>query len=651
MRLPFDALAPHGLWLLAALVPLVLLYILKVKRERLRVPSTWLWASVRRDLVARSPFQKLVATLPLLLQAAALILLALALARLASRKTTVLGDHVAIVVDTSASMAAQDPSGRTRIELAREAAAGVLSSLLPGSRAMLIEAGREASVVAPLDDDRKRLRAAIDKLLPSDVEGELGTGITLASERLSQLGGMRRIVVVTDGALANPDLPTTSLPLDFIRVGEPVDNVGIVRVDVRTGVDPVSRAEQVQVFAMLASHAARPRELYVTARLENTDHVLASRRLLLSPSERAPLELAFRPAPGDIGKGLIVEISPRDALPNDDIAYARVPSGRRMPVVLAGARPSPWIERALGSDPHLDLFRASLADLTSDTIPPDALVVVDGACPPPETDALALLVLAPPEGPCLGAVVGPRIEQPLLTSWASGDPRLRFLTLEDVHISKASRLAVSGASQELVRTHLGPIVVDASSPGRDVTIVGFDVGESDWPLKASFVLFVRNIAEQARSRRALGISGPLRAGEPMRISLPQSASSLRVEGPGGFSGDFPVREGLAVIAGARRAGLYHVSFEGKRPGSSVVAANLTSSRESDLRERELSQAGQQVTTTTSPGLPSEHAEWTWLLATLALGFLLADVAWLSRKPRLSHSAKPPQPKLPERRRA
>ena len=35
-------LAPKALWLLALVAPLLVLYILKVKRKRLRVASTWL---------------------------------------------------------------------------------------------------------------------------------------------------------------------------------------------------------------------------------------------------------------------------------------------------------------------------------------------------------------------------------------------------------------------------------------------------------------------------------------------------------------------------------------------------------------------------------------------------------------------------------
>src|SRR5262249_13074490 len=94
-----NLLAPKGLWLLTLLAPLVVLYILKIKRQRKRVASVWLWASAQRDLLARAPFRKLVPQVPLLLQAIALAALGVALARPASRGRELIGDHLAIVID------------------------------------------------------------------------------------------------------------------------------------------------------------------------------------------------------------------------------------------------------------------------------------------------------------------------------------------------------------------------------------------------------------------------------------------------------------------------------------------------------------------------------------------------------------------------
>src|SRR4051812_24749524 len=219
-RVPLELKAPSGLWLLGLLGPLVLLYVLKVRRQRVTVSSTWLWAAAARDLAAKSPFKRLQAQVPLVLELAALALLAVALARPASRAGHIAGDHVAIVVDTSASMAALEADGRTRLSHARDAARAVIHALAPGAQAVIIDAGREAHLVSAMDSDVRRLEASLEKLEPSDAEGRMTQAIATASTQLRPYAGNARLAVVSDGALADRDaFASSNLPLELVRVG------------------------------------------------------------------------------------------------------------------------------------------------------------------------------------------------------------------------------------------------------------------------------------------------------------------------------------------------------------------------------------------------------------------------------------------------
>src|SRR5690606_36458363 len=157
--------------------------------------------------------------------------------------------------------------------------------------------------------------------------------------------------------------------------------------------------------------------------------------------------------------------------------------------------------------------------LTPEGVPHDALVVVDGACPE-KLPGAHLLIVHPPTGRCRTVDVGEHDEAPVVTSWVESDPRLRFLTFDGVRIVRARRLAPESPRAELVRTRDGVVIADASSPGRTVTIVGFDVAASNWPLTASFVLFVRNVAELARAERARLVPHAARAGEPVPLRVP-----------------------------------------------------------------------------------------------------------------------------------
>ena len=627
-----ELLNKPGLWLLAALGPLILLYILKIKRERVRVPSTWLWQAAKRDLMAKHPFKRLLAELPLVLQILALVALAIALSRPAVRGQRVQGDHVAIVVDTSASMGTLSRTGQgpTRMDEAKRAASDVVSALAPGADAIVIEAAREARVVTPLERDGKHLKGAVAALAVREVEGDLGAAVALAADRLRSLGGTRRIVVLTDGALAQPaPLVAAGIPTEVRVVGDTEDNTAIVRIDVRSGVDPTSKREQAQAFVMLQSFGGKPRDTFVTLTVEGRSEPAASRRVLVPPGERLPVVLTFEPRAEDQGAGLVAQITPGDALPIDDVAFGRVPAGQRMPVPLASRAPSSWLARALDADPHVSLQRITVDQLAAVNVDPDALVVVEGACP----DAIPghdLVVVAPPEGRCMGLDIGVIVEQPQLTSWETGDPRFRFLTMDGVHVARARELKTQGAGAALLRAGKATLIGDASVPGRLVTIVSFDVGDSDWPLKASFVLFVRNIVEQARVHRAQGAAGPVKTGDSLRVAVPAGVTHVKVQGPGMPERELAAKGGFAIVPAVEQAGIYKVRWTAPRFGSVLIPANLTSDKESDVRPKAVAIEAAGGGATTSPA-PDSHHEWAPWIALFAALVLAIDIWWLTRR--------------------
>jgi hypothetical protein len=633
---------PKGLALLAGLAPLLLLYILRIRRKRQRVASTWLWAAAQRDLLAKHPFKRLVPEVPLLLEILALLALAFALARPSARGGSIEGDHVALVIDASASMATRaggPTSTETRMDRAKHVANDLVARLGPGSDAMIIEATREARVVSPPERDAQRLDAVISTLQAHDVEGDLTESIALAADRLRSLGGRGRLFLLTDGALAKHEpLSVSGVTTEVLRVGDDQDNAGIVRVDVRAGIDAATHREQAQVFALVQNFATRPRDAYVTLSLEGSLDPLSSRRLLLAPGEKEPVVLTFEPKDQDHGVGLTISLSPGDAEPVDDVAYGRVPAALSMPVTVASEASSSWTQRALGADPEVDLRRVTLGQLSTANVDPASLVVLEGACPEtlPGSD---VLIIAPPVGTCFGVPVGPSVEDPPLTSWEAGDPRLRFLTLDGVHVARSATLDARGARAALVRSTSTTLVADASQPGRTVTLVGFDVGDSDWPLKASFVLFIRDIVELARTHRLSGSTGPTRTGDRARVLVPVGTNRVHVDGPGLTEQDLPVHEGVVTLPALERVGLYHVRWSEPHVGGVVVAANLASAGESDIRPRPVELDGHPEGPLVGTNA-SQDTRDTWMrgLAALAALALVLDLFWITRQRRQRSAA-------------
>jgi uncharacterized membrane protein len=585
-----------------------------------------LWQAAVRDLSAKTPFRRLLPSVPLFLEALALLALALALMGLVTRSNRLQGPRTVLVIDVSASMATSEGT-TTRLALALQAARGVLSRLTPGTELMILGAGREPELISPFERDRARLEAALARTAVREVEGQLGRSVAMAADQLRQRGG-GRVVVVTDGAVADADnLVAPGLPLELIQVGSAQDNTAIVRTEVTRTVDPVSGRDRVEVFALVSHQGKKRRDLFITLSLRNVSEPLASRKISLAPGERAPLVLSFDAAPGDVGKGLELELSPHDALASDDHATARVPAGQKLPVVVAPKNASPWLVRALSADADVELFRTELSGLVPESVPGDALLVIDGACPErlPGAD---LLIVNPKEGPCRSVTVGAKTERPLITSWAEADPRLRFLSFEGVQVADAHSLTVDAARDALVHTRNGVLIADISSPGRMGTLVGFDVGESNWPLRASFVLFVRNVVELARVHRIGGPSAPAHTGEPMTVRVPLDVETVELEQAGGRRETIRARDGLAVLPAATRVGFSYVTWKGSRPGSTLIPTSLVSEAESRISARPLGLGNDKARANTAP---DSATPLDWVFGAAALLFIAADVYWITRR--------------------
>src|SRR5581483_9520805 len=97
-----------------------------------------------------------------------LILLLLALARPILNYTPGAGQVTVILIDRSASMAATDAGGHTRLDEARSQAKDLVSTLGRNASAMVIAFDETAEPVQAFTGDQASLRNAIDSIKQTD---------------------------------------------------------------------------------------------------------------------------------------------------------------------------------------------------------------------------------------------------------------------------------------------------------------------------------------------------------------------------------------------------------------------------------------------------------------------------------------------------
>jgi Ca-activated chloride channel homolog len=344
-----DLLNPAALWGLLALAILLLLPRLRLPRRRLMVAAAFLWRdtalSERPRLAVRIRRNLLV-----ILQAAAIILLVLAIARpllhLRSRTLTV-------VFDLSASMAARDGHG-TRLDSARRAALQRIAAMPFASRVRIVTAAQGAATAGDFAASNPAARAAIDRMNPVGAATDLHEAIALARSL-----GADDIAVFTDAAPAADD------DIEWHTVGSPIDNAAVTAVALRRLPGSPLDAE---LLAEVRNHGAA-RQAVLSIR--NGERELHRQALTLPANavQHVTLRLA-RPS-----GSYTASIDAQDGLALDDVRTTTGEPGTTRVVLVT--RGSFFLERALAAYPGIEL-RIVTPDEFAAPRDPNELVICDG---------------------------------------------------------------------------------------------------------------------------------------------------------------------------------------------------------------------------------------------------------------------------------
>ncbi|MCA9931885.1 MAG: VWA domain-containing protein, partial [Anaerolineales bacterium] len=236
------------LGLLAA--PIILLYMLRLRRREVLVSSTLLWQKLLRDREANAPWQKLRRNLLLILQLLILAMLVLALARPFIPVPSVVSGSVVVLLDGSASMLAVDVEP-TRFAAAKEEVTRLIGDLGGNSQMTIIKVGTTPTVLAPPTNDRTVLRQALADVQPDPATADWQAAFALATGAAQ---GFRnaRIVIISDGGLPD-DLPPLPVESIYLSVGESGENLAISALATRETEDGI------QLFASITNEGVLDR--------------------------------------------------------------------------------------------------------------------------------------------------------------------------------------------------------------------------------------------------------------------------------------------------------------------------------------------------------------------------------------------------------
>src|SRR5450432_1061775 len=464
-------LTPAALALGALAVPIVLLYMLRLRRRDIPVSSTMLWQQLLRDREANAPWQRLRRNLLMILQLLVLAALVIALARPFVEVPTITSGRIALLLDASASMNATDVTP-SRFEAAKQQALGVVDSLNDADQLAVIRVAEGPEVVQTYTDDRAQLRAAITALQPSQSSADWNAALTLAAAGASGAAKFT-ILIVGDGGLP-ADLNNSYGDVKFISVGSSDSNVAITAL--ATANDPTSGP---QIYSRITNYGSQAADAILSIALD--DKLFNAQTYSIPANSYTDVVVPnlpknFQRVVAHLSRPVASKVP--DYLPLDDTAYT-VFSGATAGRALLVTQQNLFLEQGFASLSDWQTFRAQ-ADKALPTDPFD-LYVFDGTLPTtlPNAD---LLIVNPPNDTSLFKVGA---EQSVATGVTvlPDDPRTRFLKFNDVNILKFKTITGADWADVLVNSKNGPLLLAGEVNGHRVAVIPFDLHDTDLLLK------------------------------------------------------------------------------------------------------------------------------------------------------------------------
>lgn len=615
---------PFGGWFFLALIPLVVLYFLKLKRPRLEIPSLALWQSVVNDQRVNSPFQKFKRNLLLLLQLILLCLIILALMQPFISAGPETSEYLPVLVDCSASMSSTiDDSGRTKLDAAIEQAQGMIDNLRGNGKIALFSFSSGGRRITEFTDDKRILTRALKQLKPTHRASKLDEVLRMA-DAYSRTAPVERVVVITDGNLN--DRVDFELPfkLDVQRVNEGGDNLGITEMTARR-----SGPESWDVFVRVSGSSSD--SIVADLKLIQNGQTVGKESVVASAEDSERIVFSVDATEASLLEATLI-VNDDDSLKIDNSVWLNLPKSRPLKV-----RASPnmfsW-QHALSvqseleidtaadpSAPEYDLIVSDSEDLNGTHSP---IVVYNGLVPKDIADLVGVKDVDVDDSPVQ------------IVDWVRTAPLLRHVRLRDVQIGQKAFYAEGADAQDLeergyevlIHGAEGPLMLQRRRGLETEFYFLFNTDRSTLPYRIAFPILVSNMIETALQQASLSEVAAAPTGVLPAINV-IADREFRVTSPNGTE-DLVKSTANGLLTGiqATNVGKYDV-YDGDELVASV-GTGLLSSLETSLRSvDELQFSELKVTTDEAETVESDKDLW-WTLAFVAFLFLLLEWWYFQR---------------------
>lgn len=618
-------------WGLLSAVPLAILalYFLKLKRQPLEVPSTYLWRKTIEDLHVNSLWQRLRKSLLLFLQLLIVALAIFSLLRPGWEGTKLEGQKFVFLIDNSASMSARDVDSATRLDAAKQQIAALIDQMDSGMTAMIVSFADGPRVVQEFTDDTRLLRERLATIEPTHRSTDAGEALKLVAEMANSSGTLNPNDSPASDEEAIASEPVTAYifsdgrfsDVDDVRLGRLIPvyvpigtknahNVAVTAFSTRRN---ESRPEERQAFVQVTNFTDEPAKVVAEVLLSGEFLDAKEIEVPAGDSTGATFPLADAPA-GSLEVRLSGSGLAQDTLSSDNRGYAALndaPPGRVL-VVTPG---SVALETALGTERAKRLATIELAKpaaLKENDHQQRAesgaysLIIYDQCAPEkmPRASTLFIGTVPPLDAWTVGApsddkapVSDPSdegtVSLPQIIDWNRAHPLLANVELGNIDILESDRLTIPKGGTSLIDSTGGTIFAIAPRDGFEDAVLGFPIVaaseggpaiNTNWPRRHSFPTFWLNVLEYFAGQ-ADDLASPNSApGQPVELQTTATTNAATIITPGGERHELK-RQALEPFQfhQTEQPGVYEVMEQDQV--TSRFAVNLFDRQESDVRLR------------------------------------------------------------------
>ncbi len=388
---------------------------------------------------------------------AELLILSLAVLALADPYVVRRTNPLAVVLDNSAAMQVQTAEGVMRFEKARKEVAAMLANQDAGTRvAVYLTAPRPHQAGAALMS-LARARSEIGAAKPADAPAD-PAALTSLLAGLASGARYRKVIFAGSRALA----PPTPARIDAITVGDPVPNFALGSFTLRR-----------ESFGAQALHARltvgnfSPAAQSLEVVLSGDGRRLGAARASLGPGETGAIEFPSL-APAGVYRA---ELSPSDAFPLDNVAYAV--SGAVQSVSILFVSPHSADAAGLNSIPGVAVSTRTPDAFTPDDLSKADLAIFEYAAPKEMPAVNALLVMPPPGDPVFGFNVNP-VSPVQITDWSTSDPLTDSVNFRLLNVRAGELFGVHPWMAPVVYGTGGGLLLRGGREGHRFAAAGFN---------------------------------------------------------------------------------------------------------------------------------------------------------------------------------